>query len=134
MRAAPRQVTWTWARVPFGPTRRRQAAVDVPLSTGRPGPSQVVSPRRPAMRRRLPRPAGPGTRSAERVLAPPILASRDTVWRPRTPSVPAVDVGELSGYSRADVNTRADLHRRRESAGQTLDPRSRPTIGILRKY
>src|SRR5437762_2799330 len=39
---------------PFGPTRRRQAAVDVPLSTGLPGPSQVVSPRRRGGWRRRP--------------------------------------------------------------------------------
>jgi len=33
----------------------------------------------------------------ERVLVPPVPASRDTVWRPRTPNVPAVDVGQRSG-------------------------------------
>jgi len=64
--------TWTWARVPFGPTRRRPDAVDVPLSTGRPGPSQVVSPRRPASRRLHPEAgwswhplAGAGARSVD---------------------------------------------------------------------
>jgi len=41
-----RRTHWTWARVPFGPTRRQMVAVDVPLSTGHPGPSQVVAPRR----------------------------------------------------------------------------------------
>src|SRR5207302_5079212 len=33
---------------------------------------------------------------SERVLVPPVPASRDTVWRPRTPNVPAVDVGQRS--------------------------------------
>src|SRR3954468_21653082 len=36
--------TWTWARVPFGPTRRRQDAVDVPVSSGPPAPPRVAPP------------------------------------------------------------------------------------------
>jgi len=39
-----RAEAWTWARVPFGPTRRRQDAVDVSLSTGRPGPPRWSHP------------------------------------------------------------------------------------------
>src|SRR5207248_7926323 len=60
-------------------------------------PPRWSHPADDASRRHRTAPAGPGTRPSERVLAPPVPASRDTVWRPRTPNVPAVDVGQRSG-------------------------------------
>jgi len=63
----------------------------------------------------------------------PILASRDTVWRPRTPSVPAVDVGETNGYDAVAVNTPLtcdDVQTRRSSCWSTI----RAFLRISRKY
>jgi len=82
---------------PGAPSDRRDAdrlPTCAPLSTGHPGPSQVVAPRRPARRAdyRFRLDLAPARRW--RVRVSPILASLNTVWRPRTPSVPAVDDGE----------------------------------------
>jgi len=52
---------------PDTPSDRRGAGrlpAFLPLSTGHPGPSQVVAPRRRQKSRPRPAPAGPGTRSA----------------------------------------------------------------------
>src|SRR4051794_33668798 len=54
-----------------------------------------------------------------RVLVSPVLASRDTVWRSLMSNVPAVDVGELSGYGLVTVNTHLtcdDAQKRRSTA------------------
>src|SRR3954471_13053975 len=115
---------WTWARVPFGPTRRRQDAVDVPLSTGRPGPSQAVSPRQLASRRLLPAagwtwhpPDGAGARSVD-------PGQPENGVAPSYAERPCGGRRELNGCGRGPVNTRADLQRRGNPAGQRADRRS----------
>src|SRR3954454_9654869 len=115
---------WTWARVPFGPTRRRQDAVDVPLSTGPPGPSQVVSPRRPASRRLLPaidwtwHPlGGAGARSVD-------PGQPGNGVAPSYAERPCGGRREPSASCGGPVNTRVDLRRRGIAAGQRRDRRS----------